>query len=250
MRLRNTLLLGAALLLPVIPVRADSAWSRDKMTTQASVDLDGDGKADKIKLETFARSEDGIAKYRLSVNGAILQNRISVMGEDSPLFFIADINRKDRYKEIVVQTEGNNGDADGTIYWYDGRKIQRVATLDRWNQTYSGAGVVTVGYWYQSFWTQNRMFKLDRNHRLIEVPQKYHPVNKKGTVTQKLALRKQLRKAGNAATLPVGTKITVVKSDVKNEDDWYFVKAANGKSGWIRSEDVGMDTISGLPYAG
>lgn len=249
MNFKITLLLGTSLSLFAASVHADSAWSRDKATTQASVDLDGDGNLDKIKLEKIDSRDSEKIGYKLSINGAVAYGSTFDDGYQKPEFFIADINREDRFKEIVITFEGNSGAADGTIYWYDGRKIQRVYKIDTQFLTFKGNGTVAVGYW-NSFWTRNHIFKLNKAHRLTEVPQKYYLVNIKGTVSQALPLRKQPDKAGNVATLPAGTKVTVVKANSKSdENQWYLVRANNGKTGWMRGNEM-SEHISGLPFAG
>ena len=241
--------LGVALSLFTASAHADSAWNRDKATTHASVDLNGDGKLDKIKLEQVKGRNSTEIGYKLSVNGAVVFG--STSGYERPQFFIADINRKDRFKEIVIQTPTGSGEADGGIYWYKGHKIQQTYKINSNWITFKGNGTVAVSHW-EGFWACEEMFKLDGNHRLVKVPQKFYSLNQKGTVSKKLPLRKQPGKADIAATLPVGTKITIIKSNSSkgwgNPDTWYYVRADNGTAGWMR-DDEALGHIRDLPYS-
>ena len=249
-------MLGATMLLPAA-AQAYSAWPNSMATTKASIDLNGDGKKDKISLQNIAGK--GSRKYKLIVNGKPLYDHIA-SGMGDPKFIIANINRKSRYKEIVVSTEGvDHGLTNKNIYWYNGRNIRRVGSFGESWTDYIGNGTVKFTD-FRIFWDCHRTFKLNTQHRLIETS-KQPGVELAASsdeelfkIKRPLALRKRPRKTGNVALLSVGMKVEVTKADLKEyisnggqyrSDNWFYVKAGNGKSGWMR-EDETLSHIAGV----
>lgn len=222
---------------------AGSTPSRDKMTLSAMADINSDGKRDKILLTPRKKSGFGTA-FRLSINGQTISGDLEDAGEE-PLFYLTDIRRSDRYREIVVRAGVAPDGFTSNVYWYDGRKIRLVGKLGGLDAIFRGDGTVLETHW-RGFWAATFKYKLNRDHKLVRMPQKYYPVNTKGTVSQRLRLRVGPGSAKTSAILLTGTKLTVIKSDLNG---WYFVQARNGARGWIQAEET-TSHISGLPHAG
>ena len=205
----------------------------------ASVDLDGDGKKESIRLAPASnREEEG--RYRLWVGSQPISGALDGMAGLS--FYIIDIDRADRYKEIVVQQDDLALNFDSKIYWFDGRALRLAGSISGIEALYKGDGVVSEQRW-RVFWTSTDTYRLNRARKLVKTPRLFYAVNKKATVDKSLPLRGTRGSSKTKATLQVGTKVTVVKSDLKG---WFLVRAQNGTQGWVAQNEL-LDGTQGLP---
>lgn len=160
-------------------------------------------------------------------------------------FYLADINRGDRYKEIVVHAFVPSDYFASMVYWYDGHKLHRVGALSGEWATFQGNGVVYESHW-NDFWRFNLKYILRSNHTLVLAPQKFYPVRVAGVVVKPLSLHSQRTRKSVFMSLPVGRKIEIVKSDLKG---WYLIQSQGGSRGWAQEEQVSSN-LGGLPRAG
>ncbi len=212
---------------------ADS--SRRDLHKNLKFDVDGDGKLDSIALKT--NKED--SKFQLTINGATVSGELldTVGG-----FYLANINRADHYYEVVVYTPGPSDDDEHLVYWYDGKKIHRLAHLERW-VNYRGDGTLSVTSW-AGFWQPKDEWYLTPKHELREKPRTSYPVNIKATTIKATPLHTSI---GSNAAVVVPTKraVLIVKSSADLK--WYYVKAGN-KSGWLSEAEL-YDHLTGMPVA-
>lgn len=227
---------------------ADSAWDRSKAVKATQIDLDGDGRLETIKLTLF-RKVVGNAygysnKYRLTVNGQHIFDHMdtgNIYG-----FYIADINRADRYKEIVVHGLVYPDFNGGRIYAFIGRKLHRVSTHVGVWETFQGDGTVRA-LSHQGFWAASLIYKLNNKHKLVFVPQPFYEVGIKSKVHKPLPLHPHPHSKKISAVLPVGRKVAIVKSDLKG---WYLIRSAGGSQGWVQEQGVLAHLRGGIVVAG
>ncbi|MGQ9519509.1 MAG: hypothetical protein ACUVTP_05395, partial [Candidatus Fervidibacter sp.] len=56
-------------------------------------------------------------------------------------FYIADVNRSDKYREVVVYTPGPSDDYEHAFFWFDGQRIHKMGHLMRMLK-FLGNGIV------------------------------------------------------------------------------------------------------------
>jgi hypothetical protein len=92
---------------------ADSSWNSNLNTTNARADITGDGKPETIELRVFTRTKNNRLRFRcfrLTINGQTIYARAP--GPDSvEEFRFANIDKRDKFKEVVVTSAGYNGSA-------------------------------------------------------------------------------------------------------------------------------------------
>lgn len=207
-----------------------------KPLQSARVDLNGDGKPEDIRL--YRKKEP--SEFDLVINDKVrISDRLD--GEIDG-FEIVDIDRKDRFREVAVHTEGPSDDDQYLYFWYDGVRLQKSGLLARWPK-YLGNGIVLVQQW-EGFWGSQNKFVLRKDHTLAEVPQEFYSVGCTPTVRRPLGLL-QRRNGTPLANLRVGSKITVLLGDKKG---WFLVQSENDLVGWVREEDL-LAKVEGLPIA-
>lgn len=238
----------ASCFLPASNAWAESAWDTNKAVMQVAVDINGDGLPEKIRLTPLGeRDKSGRwffgGAFRLSVNGQTIFDRLQD-AETIRGFYLADIDRTDRYKEIVIHAFVPSDYFSSMVYRYDGQKLRRVGRLAGEWAVFRGNGTVLESHW-RDFWRFKLKYVLRSNHTLALVPRKFYPVRIAGTVVKPLPL--YARRGGETvvASLPVGRKVKIVKSDLKG---WYLIQSVKGSRGWAQEDEVSSD-LAGFPRA-
>ncbi len=208
-----------------------------RLMWSAKVDLNGDGKPETVRLVKLGA--DG-SSFRLYINQATVEGRL---GDEVKGFYIADVDKSDKYREIVVYTPGPSDDDEHLLFWFDGKRIHKMGRLMRW-LNYLGNGVVLAKDW-MGFWTITRKYVLTKERKLVEVPQEFYHVGVEGKVAKPLTLYQTRQGKRVLATLRVGSKAEIILSDAKG---WYLVKSENKLLGWAKEESI-LQSISDLPLA-
>lgn len=201
----------------------------------AKVDLNGDGKVETVKL---TKLKDG---FRLQINQATVED---TLGDEPEGFYIADVDRSDKYREIVVYTPGPSDDYEHAFFWFDGQRIHKMGHLMRMLK-FLGNGIVLADDW-MGFWVITRKYVLSKDRRLVEVPQEFYYVGVTGKVSEPLTLYQTRQSKRVLATLRVGSKAEIVLSDAKG---WYPVKSENRLLGWAKEDSVMKSMWASLPLA-
>lgn len=227
---------------------ADSAWERDKLVMAAQVDLDGDGRRENIRLAPFkTRRSDSdywdASYYRLTVNEKVIfrANLDKIEG-----FYIADINRRDRYKEIVVNFSGPSGSSGEEIFAYVGTKLRRVHQGVLSDLKFKGNGIVIATRWIDP-WSTSDTYRLNARHTLTYLPQKFHRVGLKTRLFKALALHSYQQINSIKRVLPVGTSVEITRSD---RQGWFEIRARHGTRGWITRDEIDAHMRDNIDYPG
>lgn len=245
----------ATLSRPTAAQQRTDATQPKPIVKSANVDLNGDGKADKITFK--ATNEEGA--FALTVNGTTLRDKIGDTGEPTGGFRVIDIESGDRMKEIVVVNFGANDYNQCVYYRYNGKRIRRIGDtpFDPGNSGSVGAGFVYGDYW-MGFWARTDKYALNAKTGLLaRVPQEFYFVDKKATVTKSFSVYRSRTSGQILANVAKDSRIVVVlhapPSAVGTRRpearQWYLIKTERGLLGWAYFSDLESKT-SGLPFAG
>jgi hypothetical protein len=236
-------------------VKASSKYTKIdtlKGYTSTSVDLNGDGVKEKIKLKLNVDA-DYFGEYSLYINNRVVTNYCEAIEGN---FRIVDINPKDKYKEIAIQEYGPSDDYSMTFYSYDGKKITSVGTLYGYGTSLNGTGSVFTNSRGAILctWFYKNYYKLSSKHVLTRVPQKLYTMNLKATVKIPISLKTSQTNSKVKVTLKKGEKVTIVSTDGKR---WCLVKNSKGVKGWFSVKNfyyiegtryTADQVFGGLPY--
>ncbi len=204
-----------------------------------SLDINSDGIKENISLNCTTGGD----KFSLKVN------RASIAGTGDNLdgvMYIADIDSKDKYKEIAITESGPSGDYNTYFYYYNGSTLIFMGKVQGsdFNIKVKGSGSFTTktrGSILQT-WFYTDEYKLDSNHKLSVVAKKYYKMNTIITVKRQLKLQKSPTDPAVVVTLKVGEKAMLTDTD---NNKWCAVETARGSKGWFRVEN--FDNIKSLP---
>jgi hypothetical protein len=209
-------------------------------------DLNGDSQADNISLSSDLQANT----FTLKINDASITEKLIEQGESPQGFYVVDLDKSDRFKEISVSLYGGC-DPCGAEYVYSFDKgIKKVAELPP-APSYLGNGFVLTHTW-SGFWTATTKYALDKKSgTLKEVPQSFYYLGLAATVKTTFPLYRGQRENTNevVANLKPGSKILVLAAEYKKEPKWYLVKSESGLLGWARVEKL-IENSEGLPSAG
>jgi hypothetical protein len=96
------------------------------ITTEASYDLDTDGKDDDIKIGLI--ESNGNAKSYIQVNNA--KQYFYVDDPNDGEVHVIDLDKNDKYLEIACFDAGPSGDDSYDLFRYDGTNIYRLGSID------------------------------------------------------------------------------------------------------------------------
>jgi len=226
-----------ALLVCIIVLASSVVSSADekRLMWNAKVDLNGDGKPETIRL---VKLEAG--RFRLSINQDTVEG---ILGDEAEGFYIADVDKSDKYREVVVYTPGPSDDHEHVFFWFDGKRIRKMGRLMR-GLKFLGNGIVLANDW-MGFWIITRKYVLTKDRNLVEVPQEFYYVGVTGKVFKPLTLYRTRQTKQVLATLRVGSEAEIILSDGKG---WYLVKSENRLLGWVKEESL-MKSMLNLPVA-
>ena len=200
-------------------------------------DLNGDGKDDTIKytvkdLNTCTLTVNNVSITHTGFNPG---NSISII----------DIDKKDKYKEIVITDNKSDNANSSYYYFYNGRKIIYMGEVDGNNMVYPGEGrftsemrASTLQTWY---YTAN--FKINRKHKIVFIPKSLYKLGITKIVKKPVSLQLSQTNGATAVRLKVGEKVTILYGDAKK---WFLIKNSKNVKGWLAVEN---DTeIAGTRY--
>lgn len=229
----SLLVIVAIILLRCFVGNADSAWNWNSSTMSTHADITGDGKAETIRLEKFVdkKEDDRFSRsyLRLTVNGqSIYDGRADVRAVKG--FRLVNIDKRDKRKEISVMSPYLEQEWNGDfIYWFDGKSIHRVNDRPI-RGTFHGDGRVTYAAGDGPPFIQET-YRLQANHTLQLVIQKYYHVNKRAIVKDPFPIysRPGLKRI---VMLRAGTRVRILKRDAEN---WFYLRTAGGVRGWMNT---------------
>ena len=242
--MRRPLLVVICLIVPLLPVSSHvSAFAGPRIVTSAEIDLNGDGKAEKIAI----RIDDKTGSYVLNVTTTVLKGELECVDG----FAVVDIDQADKYKEIAIHTPGPSDDDLYLVYWFDGKGLRKMGELSRW-PSFVGNGIVYVDDW-MGFWSLREKYVLEIGTRTLrKVPQEFYRVGQEAKVAKGFPIyRTRDDRSEIVANLRSGSKIMILVCDVTPKaygDDWYLIQSETNLIGWAR-ERVFPDCLQDLPWA-
>lgn len=211
----------------------------------ARVDLDGDGKRERISLTRVRlNSLTKPDRYRLTINGRRAEAPVPGFIHG---FRIKKIRRTSAQRQVVV-TLGNDATdwRDSDVYSYAGGRVRRLNKHPLISVEIAGDGTVRHMSSWNGFWAAERTYLLDRSGKLNKVKKLWHPVNVRATVGKSLTLYTKPKSDRVKLVLPRGKGVRLEVGEVSG--DWYRVRSSGGSRGWMRGEDA--NPCLGIPMAG
>lgn len=232
-----------------------------KVGTTYKLDLNG-GNRESVKIELFKGNYEGATWY-LYVDGmkAARFKCNEICWGIQPYY--VDVNKKDKYKEIIVMTEGNNyGFIDARIVRYCSNKIvkviplkdyvrnMRLASCDGNNNLYFWMDTPFINYKFGSYYCKVRGYVSSKKIVLkkqkkytLEVPNMGLSYNRKSyELKRSMKLYKTASRKSVKQTLKPGTKFSALEIKPSKSKFWDYnsigdvyvkVKTTSGKKGWL-----------------
>lgn len=209
----------------------------------ATLDLNSDGKKENIRI-TF--NNEG-SKFTLKVNNST----VSVEGcYFTGTVYLADINTKDKYKELAVVDAGPSDDYETYFYYYNGSRLVYMGKTPggAYCMKINGSGNFITnsrGDVLQT-WFYCDEFKLNSSHMVVNVPHKYYRMNTPVKMLKKLRLQKSPTDSSTATYVYSGEKVIIWETDDKK---WCSIIGEKGQKGWFSVDSVSADYFEGLCFA-
>ncbi|HZW83910.1 MAG TPA: SH3 domain-containing protein, partial [Candidatus Deferrimicrobium sp.] len=209
------------------------------------IDINGDDIVEKL----FVQKKND--KVIVAVNSSSL---VIDSNNPSDYFAVVDINKNDKYKEIVLGDYGPSDDYTSVFCYYDGKNIINMGkteglfnlenTLDG-TLTIDSAGKIlamTRSRILQT-WSYSKEFTLSKNHYLEAVPRALYPTDDDVFVIQPFNL--YLNKGDRNPILPIreGQTLKIIGTD---DQAWCLVQTTTGTKGWIAVKNFNVLENNGL----
>lgn len=247
--------LFAGVLIP--PANPTFAQTGAEPTTvrSATVDLDGDGKPEKIAVSGTKTSP---LRLVLSVNNA--KRTETNQGFDSdvvPGFRVVKLDNNSKARQISVDFIQLSGLTQTCFYRWDGKAIHRIGVVENAEKP-SGNGTIN-GSVYMGFWSCKQKYVLNpKTQTLRTVRQSTYSVGIPATVKEPFSILQDHTDESHVEALAApGSKIQLVKfwspaadpTDSTEANSWFLIKTATGLSGWTRLTDF-KEKVDGLVFGG
>lgn len=235
------------------------AGTKDTMITG---DLNHDNILDRVTV-SFT-TNDGLYSYlagdfSVNINGSVYKDKCN----EAEVFEvkIVSIEPDDLLPAVMVSCFAVGDIGEYFFYSYKNKNIVPLGSIKLWGGVeVPGNGKILIND-FMGFWTLHGEY-IVQNDKLVKVKKDTYDVNVEGTVTNPFKILKS-RDDNSEVVENVKPKTTVMllKCDVspvcKNEAgyddeyecDWYLIKTASGKEGWVRLKDF-REQITDLPWAG
>jgi hypothetical protein len=224
-------LLSAALLAATVGQPASTAETAPRFRMAATADLDGDGRAEAVKLTHLKRAYG--AAFTLTVDSASLTDKLL---DEVDGFAIVDIDENDRYREVAVHATGPSDCNSYYLLWYNGAEVHRAGRINGTLQ-YLGHGIMLARS-RQEYWDRTDKYTLTAEHRLRQVPQELYWVGEVKPAKKK-SFPIYTRRDGDdvQAYVRAGSNVLVAACDCRGDEpsQWhYLLRTENGQLGWTR----------------
>jgi hypothetical protein len=230
----------------ISPAGAAGKTNLPALQQQGEVDLDGNGKPEKITFNTDPKTK----KFTITVAGS------SQSGDYEPDigtpegFAIVKIDKTDKYREIVVRCPQASDADDNYIFAYDGKKLNKIGKFSR-SVEFPGDGSVRVEDW-AGFWVTHDKYVLERpKQTLKKVPQEFYYVGVPATVNKTFPIYTTPNKQTVVANVKPGSKVIILlcAAPFTENSKWYLLKTEDNLIGWIKEEII-QDRLGGISWAG
>lgn len=218
-----------------------------KKVSSSKYDLDGDGKKDSLSITFQADEYDYYYAYRIKINKTS-SKKIQCFAYANKIELI-DIDKKDKYKEIVISFMAENDVQYMRLYRWTGKSIVLLGELDggrinNSNVKFSGDGNIRTYLRTDILGTFNyyKKYKLQSKSPWIKpIAQSVYQTTDSLTATVikpfKAYSSPQAKKPD--ISLKKGAKLTRTGTDANN---WVRFKDSNNKTIWIKAASESEDS--------
>jgi hypothetical protein len=251
---RNLASLGVALALLLFAgglggansVAATGGTPPPALQTHAEVDLNGNGKPEKITFKVDPQTN----KFIITVATSSLTGQYEIPEAPPKGFSIVAIDTKDKNREIVVSCPGESDADTYYIFAYSANKLYKLGELSR-SVEFPGDGSVRAEDW-NGFWVSHDNYVLDMpKHTLNKVHQQFYYVGASATVKKPFPIYTAPDKQTTVTNVPPGSKVIILlcADPLAKTTKWYLLKTGDNLVGWVKEEII-QDRLGGIPWAG
>lgn len=215
-----------------------------------TVDLDGSGIAEQVRLSTLDADVDGRKRLRVEVRDERYETEYFSLDGDLPHVRVVAIDDERPERQLLIATPEPASCVFRLLSFTAGRLfelLQHDAGPSCMAPLAQGNGIVAVATWV-GFWSRVEIYRLASDGRSLKLEvQDRYPVNVAGFAASELTLEG----AGcEARKLPAGSFLMVKGFEPKG--DRYLLESADGACGWVpanEADNPGNERLT-LPWAG
>lgn len=221
------------------------------------IDLNGDNAIDSVMIISLKNMEQEVDGFTIKVNDQFFEGACQMIG---PKFFIADIDRTDRFLEIAIEADGPSDDPTTIFYRYD-KTIGKLGAVQGNSQHFlskdrfsvKGDGIIRTkdrGHILHTWWFDSE-YKIV-NGRISFIEMKYIDMNLEVTLLEDLPVYKGIN---DREVLKILKKSEHVKIRRTDDKAWCEIEAIDGAKGWIELKGYSWikncdNKYSGLVFEG
>lgn len=230
-------------------------WDLTEMdeATAFALDLDSDGKRERISIFPEDFAFDGLRNYELDVNGSTCQGIAENM---EPSLLAVSLDGKNIL--LAVFEEGPSGDPKTSFYYFAGGKLNGageipgdIRTLERDEDGYIRCGfradviqtVYAFGYWY---WDGSKVVRREDEGYICTGNRDdwgYTDLEKRDWFTLKETVLLYSEKDESSGTVTLNPqKVIEIMTDA---DEWTCLRGEDGTEGWLHVVDQGISGLGG-----
>ena len=201
-------------------------YRKNKVVTyyHDAVDFNGDGKKDEFEGKILGRVE-----FEIRINDFFIKGE----GEEIESIRIIDIDKGDRFKEIVVFEAGPSDDPELTYYYYNGKEVILMGKIPIHYEKHDGQGNISgkIRAHILHTWYKKVNFKINKNRKIFQVKKDFYDMGQYVVELKKeIKLLKKIKGNEVAYILIPPQKIRLLKTDDK---EWIYVENDKKQQGWL-----------------
>jgi len=237
-----------------------TAFAGTKDTTLTG-DLNRDNILDKVKVSFV--TNDGMYSYlegdfSVDINGDVYRDKCA----EAEIYDVKIVDIDEMNPAVLISCYGTGDVGEYFFFRYKNKKVDKAGSIKLWGSIeVPGNGKILSNDW-MGFWNLTGEYVMNSSGKLEMVKKDSYDVNVEGTASETFKILKSREDNSSVVEdIKPGTKFTLLKCDItpvcKNEAgyddeyecDWYLLKSANGKQGWVRLKNF-RDKVRDLPWAG
>jgi hypothetical protein len=199
------------------------------------VDLDGNGKPDKIDVVITSGTDEKVVKLTVAKASAV-DNQMYAAATAR----IVDLDPGTPGQELLIAGTSGNGNKFFTFFTWDGHKLVQGLKVDTNGKTggiqMPGDGTVVLAAGNE-FYLRRRAWEL-HDRAFVEIPQPYFYVGVNAKVKDSLPIWKDPQSAETVTSLKAGIDVEIILVTMETPI-WYLVLAPSGLLGWVHGDAIG-----------
>lgn len=201
-----------------------------QVVLKEKIDLNGDGKADKLQVATAAAQGD-LKAVKVTIGSATLSD---IQLYKSVEVAVVDVDSSDKSQQILVSGTSDSGKKWFTFFVFDGKSVVQALKVDTKSSegvlSMPGGGDVIIAA-PQQFWTRRTNYHL-QGKGFTEQPQPYYLVDSHMTTTQPLELTQAQGAHQTVTQVAAGADLHILLAST-DEKPSYLVAIPTGLVGWV-----------------